>query len=478
MLLDMAAGIELEMRDALDVKLGQLAVDILQRALLFAPLSKDTDWFNDDENFAQVMASTLRLQHVLLQEVSKLASHMEKPEISFRFWTERADSRMLMIAGWILARSSQHEVTVDLRESNVTEQEAETLADMLQKIPKLTSIDLRGNPNLGSKGVAALAQALRDERPGHPRSLCGVCPSNTRLDVPRFFREDQDCEMRIIVSELENHLYSESVTAGMGGKGSGTVIQLNRRGGGGSAEKGWQPLIWAARVDHLQVAQALIDNGTRVNEQEHATSHSQKYSPLHMACFKGHVEMARLLLLNGADLSLKDVSGNVARAIAEKKGFHAIVQLLDSFRDEGARAIATSSTGGASSAPLASATPRDLATTSRNTPPLLSSTPRGVTAEANGPDEGPAVMQPTAVRARRGTVSELNTAAKRPAFGANRGGAGTPRAALEKVDPELEDVNGTPRRTPQVTPRGTPRTGSMPTSRPQTPSQGGTIAVE
>ena len=28
MLLDMAAGIELEMRDALDVKLGQLAVDI------------------------------------------------------------------------------------------------------------------------------------------------------------------------------------------------------------------------------------------------------------------------------------------------------------------------------------------------------------------------------------------------------------------------------------------------------------------
>ena len=39
MLMDMCSGIELELRDTLDLRLGSLAVSILQRALLFGPLS-------------------------------------------------------------------------------------------------------------------------------------------------------------------------------------------------------------------------------------------------------------------------------------------------------------------------------------------------------------------------------------------------------------------------------------------------------
>ena len=332
MLMDMCSGIELELRDQLDEKLSTLGIKMLNLALQFGPFSKPTEWFNDDENFAQVMSSTLRLQHVLQSEVSKLSTHMEKAELSFRGWREMADSRMLLLAGWVNARTSANEVAVDLRECRVTDAEGVILADILQRCPRLTSLDLRGNPTLGAKGIAALCQALRDEKPGHPRSLCGVSPLNTRLDVPRVFGVEQRVDLRLVVAELENHIYSESVTAGMGGKATGGTIQLNRRGGGGGGKEGgsgWQPLMWATRACHVQIAEQLIRNGAKVNEQEAASSHSNKYSPLHMACYKGHVEMTTLLLRSGADLTLKDVNGQVPKTTAEKKGFKEIVELLE-----------------------------------------------------------------------------------------------------------------------------------------------------
>ena len=332
MLMDMCSGIELELRDALDLKLGNLAVNILQRSLLFGPFSHDTEWFNDDENFAQVMSSTLRLQSAMLTNVPKLAAHMEKPELSLRGWKEAADSRMFMLAGWVMARTSVSDVLIDLKDAHVTEDEALQLAKLMDKCPRLTAIDVRGNPDLGARGIAALAQVLKDEKPGQPRSLCGVNGSNTRIEIPRTFKADRIMDVPVVAAELENHLFAESVTAGMGGAkvGGSGLMQLNRRGGGGGAgDKGWQPLIWAARVDHLQLATQFLKNGANVDEQEHAGSHSNKYSPLHVAALKGHEQMVKLLLSWGADPSLKDVNGILARAVAEKKGFGSIVELLD-----------------------------------------------------------------------------------------------------------------------------------------------------
>ena len=106
------------------------------------------------------------------------------------------------------------------------------MAEALNKIPKLTSLDVRGNPTIGQEGLSALVKAMKDEKPGHPRSLCGVSSLNTRLEVPRKFKPGQEIDIALVVAELESHLYSESVTAGMGGTGSADVIQLNRRGGG------------------------------------------------------------------------------------------------------------------------------------------------------------------------------------------------------------------------------------------------------
>ena len=80
---------------------------------------------------------------------------------------------------------------IDLRDCELTEHD-EVLAGA-SDVKTLTSVDVRGNPGLKGKGRGAhpcnerrkSSMALRG--PGHPRSLCGVSPSNTRLEVPRTF---------------------------------------------------------------------------------------------------------------------------------------------------------------------------------------------------------------------------------------------------------------------------------------------------
>ena len=237
---------------------------------------------------------------------------------------------MIMLGGWVISRTNPNEVFIDVNNANLTSDDGMTLAKALRTIPKLTTLDVRGNPDLKGAGLKALIQAMKEEKPGHPRSLCGVSSLNTRLEVPRAWTAEQAVDCALTVAELEGHLYSESVTAGMGGKVSGESIMLNRRGGGGSSEKGgWLPLIWAAKVNHLQVAEQLLANGASVNEQEGAGSHSQKFTALHMACYKGHTEFVRMLLAAGADPSIKDVNGNSAQATADKKGIKEIIELVE-----------------------------------------------------------------------------------------------------------------------------------------------------
>ena len=234
---------------------------------------------------AQVMASTLAMQHDLVREVANLHAHMEKPEISFRDWKERGldGSRCTMLAGWVLARTSPAEVFIDLRNANLSQADGKVLAEAMMKIPKLTSLDVRGNPELSGEALTALIVAMKDEKPGHPRSLCGVSPQNTRLEVPRKFTDASGVDVALTVAELEGHVYSESVTAGMGSV-SGEVIQLNRRGGGGkSGDSSWLPLLWAAKVNHLQVGQQILDNGVNVNLQEKAGSGSTRSTALHVS---------------------------------------------------------------------------------------------------------------------------------------------------------------------------------------------------
>ncbi|KOO26285.1 d chain transport protein, partial [Chrysochromulina tobinii] len=328
MLMDMRDGIGLELRDVLDTKLAPFSVDVLSHAMDFDALKHEPEWFNNDENFAKVMQSTLRLQHNIVKEASKLHGHLEKPEISFHKWAERGlhGSRATMLVGWVLTRDASLtnpvDVALDLRDASLTSEDGLVLAEAFRTIETITSIDVRGNPALEGEAVAAIVEAMKNEKPGKPRSICGVTPQNTRLEVPRNFAgASESVDTALIVAELESHFYSESVTAGMGGPVSVDVVPLNRRGGFGAAEKGgWLPLIWAAKMNHMQIGRQMIRNGTNVNVQEPAGAKSKKYTALHQACYLGHLEFAKMLLDAGADQSIQDVSGQTAKQIADKKG--------------------------------------------------------------------------------------------------------------------------------------------------------------
>eukprot|EP00900_Chrysochromulina_parva_P012627 jgi/Chrpa1/21365/Chrysochromulina_OHIO_Genome00023502-RA len=340
MLMDMRDGIGLELRDVLDTKLAPFSVDVLSHAMDFDALKHEPEWFNNDENFAKVMQSTLRLQHNIVKEASKLHGHLEKPEISFHKWAERGlhGSRATMLVGWVLTRDASLtnpvDVALDLRDASLTSEDGLVLAEAFRTIETITSIDVRGNPALEGEAVAAIIEAMKNEKPGKPRSICGVTPQNTRLEVPRNFAgASESVDTALIVAELESHFYSESVTAGMGGPVSVDVVPLNRRGGIGAAEKGgWLPLIWAAKMNHMQIGRQMIRNGTNVNVQEPAGAKSKKYTALHQACYLGHLEFAKMLLDAGADQSIQDVSGQTAKQIADKKGHTQVTKLLEGYK--------------------------------------------------------------------------------------------------------------------------------------------------
>ena len=191
MLLDMTAGIELEMRDALGESLVKLGIRVLNKALLYGPLSKDPEWFNDDENFAHVMQQTLYLQHGITSEIERL--NTEAASLSFKGWKMTGPSRILLLAGWTfhkstLSTANDAAMAIDLRDCNLTESEAEQLADLMAAQPRLTSIDVRGNEGMGMAGAAALGKFMKGLGKGvsHvPRSLCGVTPSNSTVDIPK-----------------------------------------------------------------------------------------------------------------------------------------------------------------------------------------------------------------------------------------------------------------------------------------------------
>ena len=102
---------------------------------------------------------------------------------------------------------------------------------------------------------------------------------------------------------------------------------LNRRGAFAANE--WQPLLWSAKENHLQVATLLIELGVDVNEQQPPTGQlSAKLSALHVAAQKGDLEMVHLLLARGADTNLRDKHNNTALMLAEKKKHAEIIARL------------------------------------------------------------------------------------------------------------------------------------------------------
>ena len=335
MLMDMVSGIELEMRDSLGESLVGFGIGVLKKALAYGPLTKDPEWFNDDENFAMTMSQTLQLQHGIVKEISRLSS--ATTDLNLKGWKLTGAARVLLLAGWIFYRASLatgsavHEtVAIDLRESRLTTSEAEQLAELMRLQPRLTSVDVRLNETMGAAGVEALAKCIESYRGivgVTARSVCGVTPSNSTLEVPRTLGP---IAARLVCAELSTFTFASGISSSMGdGKArKERAAVLIRRGA--FAANDWQPLHWAAQENHTEVARPLLElNLADINEQQPLTQLSSKYSALHVAAQKGNEEVVRLLLERGADKTLRDKHNNTALNLAEKKKHAEIIAMIN-----------------------------------------------------------------------------------------------------------------------------------------------------
>ena len=275
------------------------------------------------------MQETLYLQRTLVNEIGRLKHAIDKSELDLHGWKARGPARIMLLAGWVFARTSAESVFIDLRDAELLPEDGEQLARLMGKTAKLGSIDVRGNESLGDRGADALVEFMATARVKMfstvPRSIHGVTNSRSQLQVPKKLSAI-DC--RLLCAELESSAFAEGVSAGMGdGKAKGTS-SLNRRGG--SAKDGWMPLLWAAKVDNMIIAEMLLDRGHDVNQQEPVSDKGLSgYTPLHWAAFKGYKSMVELLLKRGADPTLLDKHSNTPKALAEKKGEAEVVAILD-----------------------------------------------------------------------------------------------------------------------------------------------------
>jgi ankyrin repeat protein len=88
---------------------------------------------------------------------------------------------------------------------------------------------------------------------------------------------------------------------------------------------GWTPLHLAAFFGHAEVAIALLDRGADVNAR---STNSMKNTPLHAAAAGGNIEVMRLLLERGADVNATQEGGWTALHAAAQSGHREMVELL------------------------------------------------------------------------------------------------------------------------------------------------------
>ncbi|MHB1458252.1 MAG: ankyrin repeat domain-containing protein [Armatimonadota bacterium] len=88
---------------------------------------------------------------------------------------------------------------------------------------------------------------------------------------------------------------------------------------------GWTPLHYAAAGDHVDIAKFLIENGADIN---HKTSTDGK-SALHWAAFHGNLPVIEQLVSMGAMINDKDDDGNTALEIAKQTEKRNLIHFLE-----------------------------------------------------------------------------------------------------------------------------------------------------
>lgn len=104
---------------------------------------------------------------------------------------------------------------------------------------------------------------------------------------------------------------------------------------GTHSHDGFTPLHLAAFFGHRELALLLLDRGADVNARSKSERFARANTPLHAAAANKQVEVARLLVERGADVNAKDGHGFTPLALAANSKSDLLMLLL---LEQGARA--------------------------------------------------------------------------------------------------------------------------------------------